>query len=312
MPTSDTNDPLKVSTDGTAGPYVIVTPEQLGPVVLAFREEGLDFHVVEDAVLLRGAPALAIIDLDQGADVEQIQGILDGVATALPLKERRGRRFPSHQALVVQGSTKTIQHLMQRLDVESVGHWVREHDVESRFRKTLPSQTVGYCFSKRVLSIERQIAVLLRAGGHGKPGGLLVLEIVPVEPGAALGPKDYDEVITDVQKTLIEPVARGLRLRTFTHSMPAGPGLEDSLSPDALARLQSFTMTANKAIPHALDMERWSSFIRQAHLDDALIEPEMLAAWLAEEGFQAEQRDLLIHEYQSGRQLLSAYDEERQ
>ena len=59
-------------------------------------------------------------------------------------------------------------------------------------------------------------------------------------------------------------------------------------------------------------MERWASFIKQAHLDDAVIEPEMLGAWLAEEGFQGEQCALLVREYQSGRRLLSAYDEERQ
>ncbi len=37
MATSAADTPLTVSTDGTAGPYVVVTSEQLGPVVKRLR-----------------------------------------------------------------------------------------------------------------------------------------------------------------------------------------------------------------------------------------------------------------------------------
>jgi hypothetical protein len=135
--------------------------------------------------------------------------------------------------------------------------------------------------------------------------------IVPLEGREPFNLKDHDEVIADVRNTLIERVAHGLPVRILVYRVPVGPALEDSLSPEALARLDSFAAAANKGILHPLDLERWASFIKQAHLDDALIDPGLLAAWLAEEGFQEEQRVLLIREYESGRRLLSAYDEER-
>src|SRR4051812_8319263 len=120
MPISERNAPLQVSTDGTAGPYVIVTPEQLGLVVGAFHEEGIGFRVDEHAVLSGGAPALAVIDLDSGADVVQAQQVLDRLATDLCAKERRRWRLPTRHELVVRGPARAMQELTQRLNVDRV------------------------------------------------------------------------------------------------------------------------------------------------------------------------------------------------
>ena len=46
-------------------------------------------------------------------------------------------------------------------------------------------------------------------------------------------------------------------------------------------------------------------FIRQTHADDAPIDPLMLATYLGEQGFGAEQIAGLLHEYELGRSLLS-------
>ncbi|MGZ3356307.1 MAG: hypothetical protein ACXVBO_15820, partial [Isosphaeraceae bacterium] len=83
MATSAADASLTVSADGTAGPYVVATSEQLGPVAEALRAEGVRFQVDQEAVLLNGAPALAVIDLGMGADVTRVQGVLDRVATEL-------------------------------------------------------------------------------------------------------------------------------------------------------------------------------------------------------------------------------------
>lgn len=149
-------------------------------------------------------------------------------------------------------------------------------------------------------------------GGLGNPGELSVSGIVPLEGREPFSLRDHDEVITDLRGTLIEPVAHGLPLRILVYLVRVGPALEDALSPEALARLRAFSDTANKELLHDLDLKRWTEFITQAHVGDAVIDPGMLAAWLAEEGFQEGQRDVLIREYESGRRLLSAYDEERQ
>jgi hypothetical protein len=311
MPISEMNAPLKVSTDGTAGPYVIVTPGQIRSVVVAFREEGIDFHVDEDAVLSGGTPALAVIDLGSGADVERIQGVLDRVATGLYAKERRGRRSPTRQELVVRGPVRAMQELTQKLDVDHVCDWTRQREIEARFRKSLPSRTIGLCFSKRVPSVDREVVVLLRSQSPVNPEELFVSSIVPLQGRDIFSLKDHDEVMRDVRQTLVEPAARGLPVRVLVYRVHVGPALEDSLSADALARLRAFSETPNKAILHTLDLARWAEFIKQAHIDDAVIDSGTLAAWLTDEGFAADQRDVLIHEYESGRSLLRAYDEER-
>ena len=96
MATSAADAPLAVSTDGTAGPYVIVNPDQYGPVAEALRAEGVRFHVDQDAVLIAGKPALAIIDLGLEADLESIQRILDRVSGDLREKRRRGQERNGH------------------------------------------------------------------------------------------------------------------------------------------------------------------------------------------------------------------------
>jgi hypothetical protein len=116
MPISEMNAPLRVSTDGTADPYVVVTPEQLGAVVVAFREEGIDFRVEDDAVLSGGTPALAIIDLGGGPNVERVQHVLDRVESEIQAKQKRRRRSPTRQELVVRGSARAMHELMRRLD----------------------------------------------------------------------------------------------------------------------------------------------------------------------------------------------------
>jgi hypothetical protein len=312
MPISEMNAPLKVSTDGTAGPYVIVTPGQLGPVVVAFREEGIDFRVDEDAVLSGGTPALAVIDLGSGADVERVQGVLDRVANDLRAKEKRRRRSPTRRELVVRGPVRAMQELAQKLDVDYADGWIRQREIEALFRRSLPSRTIGFCFSKRVPSVGREVVVLLRSRSPVNPEELFVSGIVPLEGRDIFSLKNHDEVMLDVRSTLIDPAARDLPVRVLDYRVHFGPALEDSLSPDALARLRSFSETSNKAIQHALDLKRWAEFIKQAHIDDTVIDSAMLATWLADEGFTADERDVLVHEYESGRSLLRAYDEERQ
>jgi hypothetical protein len=116
MATSTTDAPLMVSTDGTAGPYVVVTSEQLGPVLEALRVEEIRFQVDQEAVLLNGSPALAVIDLGTGADVMRVQGILDRVASDLQGKVRSGRRAPTRKELVIRGDAAAMRELRRRLE----------------------------------------------------------------------------------------------------------------------------------------------------------------------------------------------------
>jgi hypothetical protein len=311
MTTSASDAPLTVSTDGTAGPYVIVTPEQLRPVMEALRADGIRFQVDDEAVPLNGAQALAVIELGGGADVGRVQGVLDRVAADLKGKGRSRQRLATQKMLVVWGDPGPMQQLRTRLDGEAVGGWARQPDIETRFRATLPERTLAYCFSKRVPAINRQVAVLMRGRGKGNGEELSVSGVVPLEGRQALDRDQHDKVITDIHASLIEPMSSDLGVRVLPYDAHVGSALEEALSSEALTRLLEFSAVANKSNLHSVDMQRWSAFIRQAHHDEAVIDPTLLAAWLVEDGFPSRNSELLLQEYESGRRILSEYDEER-
>jgi hypothetical protein len=70
---------LQVSTDGTAGPYVIVPVPQLDEVRHVLDGRGIPYWVDENAISLNGAPEVAVINLGRGGDAEAVQAVLDGV-----------------------------------------------------------------------------------------------------------------------------------------------------------------------------------------------------------------------------------------
>lgn len=126
-----------------------------------------------------------------------------------------------------------------------------------------------------------------------------------------LDPAQHDQVVTDFHETFVEPLARDLGVRVLDGRVSAQLSLEDVLSTEAMARLLAFADTANKNILHELDLRRWAGFIGQTHLDNTVVDSDLLGAWLADEGFEASQCEVLIREFDSGRRLLNAYDDER-
>ena len=109
--------PLAVSTDGSVGPYIIVTTEQKERVVEVLRAQGVHFETDDDAVMLDGRPALSVVDLGHDADVERVQRILDGLVSELP--GRRGRPEPAQATqneLIVRFSASDSSEVFRRLD----------------------------------------------------------------------------------------------------------------------------------------------------------------------------------------------------
>ncbi len=74
-----TRKPLSVSTDGTAGPYIMVPVSQLADLREHLDNHRIHYSVEEEAISLDGAPETAVVDLGHGADVSAVQAILDGV-----------------------------------------------------------------------------------------------------------------------------------------------------------------------------------------------------------------------------------------
>ncbi|AGA28198.1 hypothetical protein [Singulisphaera acidiphila] len=75
-----TRRPLRVSTDGTAGPYIMVPVSQLDRVRRLLLDNKIPHRVDEDAISLGGNPAVVVIDLVRSDDAERTQAILDANA----------------------------------------------------------------------------------------------------------------------------------------------------------------------------------------------------------------------------------------
>ncbi|HEY2158640.1 MAG TPA: hypothetical protein VGH33_23620 [Isosphaeraceae bacterium] len=69
--------PIRVSTDGTAGPYIMTPVDQLGHVRALLSRHKIAHWVESDAISLDGKPAIAIINLGLSGDAARVQSILD-------------------------------------------------------------------------------------------------------------------------------------------------------------------------------------------------------------------------------------------
>jgi hypothetical protein len=77
MTDATTNRPIRVSADGTAGPYILVPVSQLDDIVALLRQAGFVFWVDENAISMDGKPAIAVVNLGRGTDAVRVQAILD-------------------------------------------------------------------------------------------------------------------------------------------------------------------------------------------------------------------------------------------
>ena len=72
-----TRRPLYVSTDGTAGPYIMVPVSQLDQVRGLLDGHEVRSSVDEVAISLDGRPEIVFIDLGLSCDAGRVQAILD-------------------------------------------------------------------------------------------------------------------------------------------------------------------------------------------------------------------------------------------
>lgn len=70
---------LHVSTEGTAGPYILLPVSQLEDVKRLLDRDGIFYWVEENFISINGAPATAVIDLGRNGDAQAVQAILDSV-----------------------------------------------------------------------------------------------------------------------------------------------------------------------------------------------------------------------------------------
>jgi hypothetical protein len=79
MTDATTQQRLRVSTDGTAGPYIMVPVSQLEDVKGLLGRNKIRHWVDENAISLNGKPEITVINLGRSANAEKAQEVLDSV-----------------------------------------------------------------------------------------------------------------------------------------------------------------------------------------------------------------------------------------
>ena len=75
-----TNKPLYVSTDGDAGPYIMVPVQQINDVRTLLDDNNILYSVDRDAISLDGKPEVTVVNLGVGSDTASVQHILDNAS----------------------------------------------------------------------------------------------------------------------------------------------------------------------------------------------------------------------------------------
>jgi hypothetical protein len=74
-----TRRPLYVSTAGDAGPYILVSVEQLATVKELLDAHGVSYWVDEEALSIDGGPEITEINLGRQCDPKAVQRLLDSL-----------------------------------------------------------------------------------------------------------------------------------------------------------------------------------------------------------------------------------------
>jgi len=72
-----TSMPLCVSTDGTAGPYILLSTSQLDEVCQLLDQHRVYYWSDEHAISLNGKPEVSVINLGPEGDAAAVQALLD-------------------------------------------------------------------------------------------------------------------------------------------------------------------------------------------------------------------------------------------
>ena len=75
-----TRQPLLVSTDNPAWPYITVPVSQLAELQELLEAHDVRYHVDEHVISFEGAPEEALVLLARGTDAAAVQAILDAAA----------------------------------------------------------------------------------------------------------------------------------------------------------------------------------------------------------------------------------------
>ena len=74
-----TRQPIYVSTDGEAGPYIMLPMAQLDKIRGFLETNKIPYWVDEEVISLDGKPEVAVINLGHGTNPATVQRLLDSI-----------------------------------------------------------------------------------------------------------------------------------------------------------------------------------------------------------------------------------------
>ena len=77
MTDATTQSPLRVSTEGTAGPYIMIQVSQLDEVRRLLDEHQIRYWVEENAISIDGGPEFIVVNFGRNGNATVVQNILD-------------------------------------------------------------------------------------------------------------------------------------------------------------------------------------------------------------------------------------------
>lgn len=82
--TTDTiaNKPLRVSTDGTMGPYIMTSVSKIDEIRRLLDRRGIRYWVEENVISMGGGPEIGVMNLGREGDAAAVQAILDSELSA--------------------------------------------------------------------------------------------------------------------------------------------------------------------------------------------------------------------------------------
>lgn len=216
-------------------------------------------------------------------------------------REKTAGKLLMYRELEFRGTAGALAKLGKRLEAQLPSTWTRDRRRERSLRAR--DGDTWLTFTPEGSGAQLFILIL------PKERRAYVPNIVPVKCGVQLTVREWNEIMEAFVRDGARAAAEGLGLTlTMTEAERA---ITDWLSWEAARLLDKFSFASNRSTgsAHWCDAERFNAFIIQAHRDGCRIDAGLLADFLEEvDGWGAEHAQALAAEYQSGRDLLHAYD----
>jgi hypothetical protein len=199
--------------------------------------------------------------------------------------------------LVVYLGGRDPEKLAENIESRLAQGWLRARDQEER--KDLMALGRYFCFHSPEKGDRHEARIFLSTRHDGN---LYVANIVPVAV-RSLGMDQYNTILGEFYDSFLDPACKEMEIRAELSSDEQS--VRDWISEDSAQLLKSFSMAANRSVPHPLDEERWYRFLLSVHHEHQNLSAEQLQRWFIEEEHWPEDRaeDLAL-QYEFAMQLL--------